>query len=66
MNELEQERHRCEVRYVLKVRVKHRQEMVDYLEKVKKERGEVAYKKLEQDSREQWSKGNRGSQGDWR
>lgn len=62
----EEERHRCEVREVLKIRNKDRQKMLDYLEIVKKERGEIAYKKLEQDSREQWNKGNRGVYGEWK
>lgn len=67
MNEFfEEERHRCEVRHVLKIRVNDRQKMLDYLAEVKKERGEVAYKKLEQDCREQWNRGNKGTYGDWR
>ncbi len=67
MNEFfEEERHRCEVRHFLKIRVNDRQKMLDYLDQVKKERGEVAYKKLEHDCREQWNKGNKGTHGDWR
>ena len=67
MNEFfEEERHRCEVRYVIKLRNIDRQRMIDYLELVKKERKETAAKKLEQDARDQWNKGNRGIHGDWR
>ena len=65
MNEFfEEERHRCEVRYVIKLRNIDRQRMLDYLEAVKKERGNC--ERLEKDARDQWSKGNRGIHGDWR
>ena len=67
MNEFfEEERHRCEVRYVLRIRNDDRQKMIDYLGQVKKERGEIAYKQLEKDCRDQWNKGNRGIRGDWK
>jgi hypothetical protein len=56
-------RHQCEVRYVLKLRVKGRQPMLDYLAEVKKWRSTDT---LEKDAREQWNKGNRGDEGDWR
>jgi len=59
----EEYRHQCEVRYVLQLRVKGRQPMLDYLEEVKKWR---STDKLEKDAREQWNKGNRGNEGDWR
>lgn len=62
----EEQRHRCEVLYVIRTRLDDRQKMLSYLELVKKERGEACYKKLEKDAREQWSKGNRGVRGDWR
>ena len=56
-------RHQCEVRYVLKLRLKGRQPMLDYFEEVKKWR---STDKLEKDAREQWNKGNRGVHEDWR
>ena len=37
-----------------------------HLEAVKKKRKEEAGQHLERDVREQWSKGNRGTEGDWR
>lgn len=67
MNEFfEEERHRCEVRHVLKVRADSRQKMLDYLDLVKQQRGEQSVEKIEKDAREQWNKGNRGLQGDWK
>lgn len=59
-------RHQCEVRFVLLLRVMGRQKMLDYLDAVKKERGDKSSDKLAKDAREQWNKGNRGVQGDWR
>jgi len=56
-------RHQCEVRYVLQLRVKGRQPMLDYFVEVKKKR---STDNLEKDAREQWNKGNRGNEGDWR
>ena len=63
MNDSEEFRHQCEIRYVLQLRVKGRQPMLDYLEQVKKWR---STDKLEKDAREQWNKGNRGNEKDWR
>jgi hypothetical protein len=63
MNSSEEFRHQCEVRYVLKLRLKGRQPMLDYFEEVRKKR---STDKLEKDAREQWNKNNRGSEGDWR
>ena len=63
MNDSEDLRHQCEVRYVLKLRVKGRQPMLDYFVEVKKWR---STDNLEKDAREQWNKGNRGNEGDWR
>ena len=63
MNNSEEYRHQCEVRYVLQLRVKGRQQMLNYLEEVKKWR---STDKLEKDAREQWNKGNRGVHEDWR
>ena len=59
----EQERHRCEVRYVLQLRVQDRNKALEYLSLAKKKRNT---EKLEVDCREQWSRGNRGEIGDWR
>ena len=64
MNEFfEEERHRCEVRYVLKLRAIDRQRMLDYLESVKQHRGDCF--NLEKDARDQWNKGSRGEKGKW-
>ena len=63
MNNSEEYRHQCEVRYVLQLRVKGRQQMLNYLEEVKKWR---STDKLEKDAREQWNKGNLGVHEDWR
>ena len=63
INMSEEYRHQCEVRYVLQLRVKGRQQMLNYLEEVKKWRNPD---KLEKDAREQWNKNNRGNEGDWR
>jgi hypothetical protein len=63
VNSSEEFRHQCEVRYVLHLRLKGRQPMLDYLEQVKKWR---STDKLEKDAREQWNKGNRGIYEDWR
>jgi len=63
VNSSEDYRHQCEVRYVLQLRVKGRQPMLDYFEEVKKWR---STDRLEKDAREQWNKNNRGNKGDWR
>jgi hypothetical protein len=63
VNDSDEFRHQCEVRYVLQLRVKGRQQMLDYFEEVKKWR---STDKLEKDAREQWNKNNRGNEGDWR
>ena len=63
VNSSEDYQHQCEVRYVLKLRMLGRQQMLNYLEEVKKWR---STDKLEKDAREQWNKGNRGNEGDWR
>ena len=62
----EEERHRCEVRQVLRWRTEDRNKAIDYLGKVRKARGDVASDKLAKDCKEQWAKGNRGIEGDWR
>ena len=58
------ERHRCEVRYVLQLRVQDRNKAMEYLSLVREKRKEKA-NKLELDCREQWSRGNRGDKGEW-
>jgi hypothetical protein len=59
------ERHRCEVRYVLQLRVEDRNKAMEYLSLVREKRKEKA-NKLELDCRKQWELGNRGDKGDWR
>lgn len=63
VNSSEEYRHQCEVRHVLKLRMLGRQPMLDYLAEVKKWR---STDKLEKDAREQWNKGNRANERDWR
>lgn len=66
MNEFfEEERHRCEVRFVIKIRMQDRIKMLEYLELVKEKRGKEKYEKLEKDARDQWAKGNRANHGEW-
>ena len=65
MENLEQERHRCEVRYVLQLRVKDRNKAMEYLSLVREKRKEKA-KQLEDDCRKQWELGSIGDKGDWR
>jgi hypothetical protein len=62
MEDLEVERHRCEVRYVIALRIKSRDEAMEYLKKVKEKR---KTNKLEKDVIEQWNRGNRGAKGEW-
>ena len=64
MENLEQERHRCEVRYVLQLRVKDRNKTMEYLSLVREKRKEKA-KQLEDDCKVQWNLGNRGKKGEW-
>lgn len=67
MNEFfEEERHRCEVRQVLKWRMQDRTKAIEYLHLVRKRRGDICADKLEKDCREQWNKGNKGLQGEWK
>ena len=63
--DLELERHRCEVRYVLQLRVQDRNKAMEYLALVREKRKEKA-KQLEDDCKAQWNLGNRGDKGDWR
>ena len=67
MNEFfEEERHRCEVRQILRWRAEDRTKAIEYLSKVRDKRSNEAADKLQKDCAEQWSKGNRGIHGDWR
>jgi hypothetical protein len=59
-------RHQCEVRQVIKWRKEDRNHALDYLEAVRKKRGASAGDQLERDVKDQWTKGNRGNDGDWR
>lgn len=63
--DLEFERHRAEVRYVLQLRVQDRNKAMEYLSLVREKRKEKA-NKLELDCRKQWELGSRGDKGDWR
>lgn len=64
MENLEQERHRCEVRQVLRWRVEDRNKALEYLKLVKEKRKEKA-NKLELDCKKQWELGSRGEKGEW-
>ena len=59
-------RHQCEVRTVIRWRMEDRNRALNYMEEVKKKRGKEAGEMLERDVRDQWTKGNRGAEGDWR
>lgn len=64
MDDLEDERHKAEVRYVLQLRVQDRNKAMEYLSLVREKRKEKA-KKLEDDCKSQWNLGNRGDKGEW-
>jgi hypothetical protein len=67
MNEFfEEERHRCEVRQVLRWRVQDRNKAINYIELVRKRRGDKMADALHKDSADQWVAGNRGLEGDWK
>lgn len=59
-------RHQCEVRQVLRWRAENRDKAVSYLQLVRQKRGDVVATKLERDCKEQWARGSRGIKGDWR
>jgi hypothetical protein len=61
---LEIERHRAEVRQVLRWRVEDRNKALEYLKLVKEKRKEKA-KQLEDDCKKQWELGSRGKKGEW-
>jgi hypothetical protein len=62
----EEYRHQCEVRTVIRWRRDDRSRALNYLEDVRKKRGKEAGDRLENDVRDQWAKGNRGQEGDWK
>ena len=64
--ESEEYRHRCEVLVVLRWRGLDRNKSSEYLQLVRKMRGNNAADKLEKDCKEQWERGNKGLKGDWR
>jgi hypothetical protein len=67
MNEFfEEERHRCEVRQVLRWRAQDRNKAINYIELVRKRRGDKMANALHKDSADQWVAGNRGLEGDWK
>ena len=67
MNEFfEEERHRCEVRQILRWRVQDRNKAINYIELVRKRRGDKMANSLHKDSADQWVAGNRGLEGDWK
>jgi hypothetical protein len=60
------ERHRCEVRWVLQLRAAFDREAVDnYIARVTTKRGVPAAERLLNDAAQQWSLGNRGKEGSW-
>ena len=62
----EEERHRCEVRQVIKWRVQDRNKAMEYLQAVASKRGQDAADRLRKDSAEQWERKNTGLEGDWK
>jgi hypothetical protein len=63
----EEYRHQCEVRYFLRIRRDDgRDAVTKRLEYIGQKRGEKAAAALLNDIRQQWERGNRGQQGDWR
>ena len=66
MTSLEQFRHECEVRAVLKMREESQGKKDGYLELVEKKRGAAVTKRLADDAKAQWARGNRGEWGIWK
>lgn len=67
MNEFfEEERHRCEVRQILRWRLQDRNKAIDYIELVRKKRGDAAANRLHKDAADQWTKGSKGIHGEWK
>lgn len=59
-------RHRCEVRHILKLGDKGKTSVDRFLALIKEKRGAEVANELRADAMQQWVKGNRGEQGDWR
>ena len=59
---VEQARHRCEVRWCCN----NPSRVNDYVDQVRRRRGDEAADRLLADARAQWAAGNRGEPGDWR
>jgi hypothetical protein len=59
----EEYRHQCLVRYVIRWRIKDRKEALKFLNDWEKKHKD---KRLEEDVRRQWFRGNRGKHNDWR
>lgn len=62
----EEERHRCEVRQILRWRAEDRTKAIEYISMVRDKRSNEAAERLAADCRTQWERGNRGIKGDWR
>ena len=62
----EEHRHQCEVRTVLRWFDKDREKGHAYLAALRRgKRGAAAIKRIEDDLRDQWKKGNRGEDDKW-
>jgi hypothetical protein len=59
----EEYRHQCLVRYVIRWRIKNRTEALKFLNDWEKKHKD---KRLDEDVRRQWFRGNRGKHNDWR
>ena len=62
-------RHQCEVRWLLRKIDSARDKktaMYDYIELVRKARGDAAADRIVEDIRSQWGKGNRGKNDEWK
>jgi hypothetical protein len=59
----EEYRHQCLVRYVIRWRLKNRTEALKFLNDWEKKHKD---KRLDEDVRRQWFRGNRGKHNDWR
>lgn len=59
----EEYRHQCLVRYIIRWRLKNRTEALKFLNDWEKKHKD---KRLEEDVRRQWFRGNKGKHNDWR
>jgi hypothetical protein len=59
----EEYRHQCLVRFVIRWRIKNRKEALKFLNDWEKRHKD---KRLDEDVRRQWFRGNRGKHNDWR